>query len=47
MIFSMTMIDFPMNSTMLTFMTEMSKFAKADVYDGEDFYSEHFDLKET
>ena len=46
-IFSMTLILFPMNPTMATFMTRMSAFAQADVYNGEDYYGAHFGLKST
>jgi hypothetical protein len=43
-IFTLVLIKFRQNSTMNTFMSGMSKFAKADVYNGEDYYAENFSL---
>ena len=32
---------------MTTFLSGMSQFAKADVYNGEEYYAEHMNLMET
>jgi hypothetical protein len=45
-IFIMTLIDFSQTPLMTIFMTAMSKLAAADVANGENFYQNHFGLKQ-
>jgi len=44
-IFAMSLIRFTLTPLMAIFLLGMSEFAKADIYNGEDFYENHFGLR--
>jgi hypothetical protein len=43
----MSLIEFRQTPTMNTFLAGMSRFAKADIFNGEEFYEKYLALKET